>query len=342
VVDVHTLQRHELRCSPALLEWLADEAVSLAVVAGGRLVVVSAAWTVGETAEIALDGVAAAAWEHDTLWVFDRWQLWRFVDALAESPDDGVRRFLLPQAGHTVGLVNASDLVMTSAGPLIASSLFGCLAVPDERWAFRAVWAPPWLTALRPEGRSGLSGVAVRDGLADAVTLTTKSDEAGSDDVHEGEGLVVSVAGEEIIGGLTAPRHPRWWRDTLLVAEGGSGRLLAVDPARHAVETVTELPGVAGGLAVYGTHAVLGCSAAGRGAAAGLPGGRLAAGATPRDGMCVVDLGRGTVIGEAWFAGHAGPVTSIAVIPDARTASIAEPRSAVSQSTVVVERAEGL
>ena len=69
--------------------------------------------------------------------------------------------------------------------------------------------------------------------------------------------------GEEIIGGLTAPRHPRWWRDTLLVAEGGSGRLLAVDPARHTAETVTEVPGVAGGLAVHGSHAVLGCSAAG-------------------------------------------------------------------------------
>ena len=215
-----------------------------------------------------------------------------------------------------MGLVDASDLVTTSAGPLLASSLFGCLAVPDERLAFRAVWAPPWLTALRPEGRSRLSGVAVRDGLADSVTLTTKSDEPGSDDVHEGEGLVLSTEGEEVIGGLTAPRHPRWWRDRLLVAEGGSGRLLAVDPARHEVETVVEVPGVADGLAVHGSHAVLGVSAARRGGPAGLSGGRLPAGATPRDGFCVVDLERGTVIGEAWFAGHAGPVVSIAVIPD--------------------------
>jgi hypothetical protein len=57
----------------------------------------------------------------------------------------------------------------------------------------------------------------------------------------------------------------------------------------------------------------------------------------PRDGFCVVDLERGAVIGEAWFAGHAGPVVSIAVIPDARRASIEEPRSRVSQSTIVLE-----
>ncbi len=342
MVDVQTLHRHELRCSPALLEWLADEAVSLAVVAGGRLVVVSAAPTIGDTTEVVLDGVAVVAWKDDSLWVFDRWQLWRFVDALAGAADGALRRLLLPRAGHTVGLVGACDLVMTSTGPLLASSLFGCLAVPDERLAFRAVWAPPWLTALRPEGRSGLSGVAVRDGLADAVTLTTKSDEPGSDHVLEGEGLVLSMDGEEIIGGLTAPRHPRWWRDTLLVAEGGSGRLLAVDPARHTAETVTEVPGVAGGLGVYGSHAVLGCSAVGRGGTAGLSGGRLPIAATPRDGFCLVDLERGAVIGEAWFAGHAGPVTSIAVIRGARTASIAEPRSRVSQSTIVVESAEAL
>jgi uncharacterized protein (TIGR03032 family) len=182
----------------------------------------------------------------------------------------------------------------------------------------------------------------VRDGLADVVTLTTKKDEPRSDDVHAGEGLVFTTSGEEVIGGLTAPRHPRWWRDGLLVAEGGSGRLLAVDAARHEVETVTEVPGVAGGLAVYGSHAVLGVSAARQGGTAGLSGGRLPAGATPRDGFCVIDLERGTVIGDAWFAGHAGPVVSIAVIPDARSASVEEPRSRISQSTIVLERPETL
>ena len=316
MVEVHTLQRHDLRCSPSLLEWLGNESVSLAVVAGGRLVVVSAERMIGDSAEIALDGVAAAAWDGDSLWVFDRWQLWRFVDARADPPDSSLRRLLLPQSGHTVGLVGATDLMITSAGPLLASSLFGCLALPDEHLAFRPVWAPRWLTALRPEGRSGLSGVAVRDGLADAVTLSTKSDEPGGDQVLEGEGLVVSTQSEEIIGGLTAPRHPRWWQDMLLVAEGGSGRLLAVDPVRRSVETVTEVAGVPGGLTVHGSHAVLGFSAAARAGIVGLRGGRLSAGATPRDGLCLVDLKRGTVVGEAWFAGHAGPVASIAVIPE--------------------------
>ena len=205
--------------------------MSLAVAAGGRLLVVSAERTIGDSAEVALDGVAAAAWDGDSLWTLDRWQLWRFVDALSGPPGRSTRRLLLPQSGHTVGLVGASDLVITSVGPMLASSVFGCLALPHERLAFRPVWVPPWVTALRPDGRSGLSGVAVRDGLADMVTLSAKGDQPEAHGTLERAGLVLSTDGEEVAGGLDAPRHPRWWGTTLLVAEGGSGRLLAMDPA---------------------------------------------------------------------------------------------------------------
>ncbi len=342
MVEPQVLQRHHLQCSPGLLEWLADESVSVAVVAGGRLIVVSADRAIGDSAEIALDGIAATAWDGDSLWAFDRWQLWRFVDALAGGPALSKRRLLLAQSAHTIGLVGASDLALTSAGPVLASSLFSCLAVPDDRLAFRPVWAPPWVTALRPEWRTGLSGVAVRSGLVDAVTVAAKSDEPGGDKPIRGSGLVLTTDGEEVVGGLTWPRQPRWWHDSLLVAEGGSGHLLAVQWERQEVETVTEVPGVAGGLAVHGSHAVLGFSAASRSGVDGLAGGRLPAGATPRDGISLVNLERGTVIGEGWFAGHAGPLTSVAVIPDASSACIVEPRNAVSHSTIMVEQAEPL
>ncbi len=340
MIEPEVLQRHQLLCSDGLLQWLADESVSVAVVAGGRLVLVSATREVGETPEITLDGIAAAAWGDDSLWTFDRWQLWRFVDALAGAPTGATRRLLLPQSAHTLGLVGASDLALTSTGPVLASSLFSCLAVPDERLAFRPVWAPPWVSALRPESRTGLSGMAVRDGLVDTVTLTAKSDEPEADRDFEGAGLVLTTDGAEVVGGLTYPRHPRWWSETLLVVEGGTGRLLAVDPARQAHETVTEVPGVAGGLAVHGSHAIVGSSAATRAGVSGLAGGRVPTGTPPCDGFSLVDLMRGTVIGEAWFAGHAGPVVSVAVIPEARSASVVDPRNSVSHSTIMVERPE--
>jgi uncharacterized protein (TIGR03032 family) len=342
MIEPEVLQRHQLQCSDGLLQWLADESVSLAVVAGGRLVVVSAERVIGDAAEITLDGMVAAAWGGDSLWTFDRWRLWRFVDALAGTPDGLTRRLLLPQSAHTIGLVGASDLALTSAGPMLASSLFSCLAVPDERLAFRPVWAPPWVSALRPESRTGLSGMAACAGLVDAVTLATKSDEPEADRAFAGTGLVLTTDGAEVVGGLTYPRHPRWWDETLLVAEGGSGRLLAVDPARQKVETVTEVPGVAGGLAVHRSHAVLGSSAATRAGVSGLAGGRVPAGTPPRDGFSLVDLERGAVVGDAWFAGHAGPIVSVAVIPDARSAIMADPRTTVSHSTIMVERAEAL
>jgi uncharacterized protein (TIGR03032 family) len=342
VVEPQVLHGHDLQCSPGLLTWLAEESVSLAVVAGGRLVVVSAEREIGDGSEIALDGIAATAWDGDSLWTFDHWQLWRFVDALAGAAGSPTRRLLLPQSAHTIGLVGASDLALTSAGPVLASSLFSCLAIPDDRLAFRPVWAPPWVSALRPERRTGLSGMAVRGGLVDIVTLTDRSDEPEGDRARMGRGLVITTDGDEVVGGLASPRQPRWWHGTLLVAEGGSGRLLAVQPERQEVETVTEVAGVAGCLAVHGSHAVLGSSAATRSGVVGLTGGPLPAGTTARDGISLVDLERGTVIGEAWFAGHAGPVTSVAVIPDAPTACIVDPRNPVSHSTIMVEHAEPL
>jgi uncharacterized protein (TIGR03032 family) len=232
--------------------------------------------------------------------------------------------------------------VLSAAGPVLVSSLFSCLAVPDDRLSFRPIWAPPWISALRPETRSGLSGAAARHGLVDTVTLEARSDSPASDRALTGTGLIMTTDGDEVLGGLTAPRHPRWWRDTLLVAEGGSGRLLAVDPGGRDAETVVELPGVAGGLAVAESHAVVGYSVAARSGRDDLPGGRVPAGAPPRDGFAVVDLERGVLVGEAQFLGHAGPILSIAAIPAPGAVSIAEPRGAISRSTVVMGEPEPL
>lgn len=346
-----TLFSRDLVPAPSVRAWMADEAVSLAVAAGGHLFLCGVDPPLGGTSELLLDEVGAVAWSQEQLWTLDRWQLWRFVGAPPErTGEPGRPRLLLPQSAQTLGLVAASDLVITPEGPLVASMLFSCLLRPDPRYSFRTVWVPPWVSALLPESRTGLTGVAVRgDRAAHVVTLAGRSDHANGWAATPDGGLVLTTEGDELAGGLNFPRHPRWWGDRLLFLEAGSGRLIALNQ-RGDAETVTTVPGVAGGLAVHGDVALVGYSAAARSGIDGLAGrgGPPPAGA-PTDGVCLVDLNTGGVVGHATFAGHAGPVQSIAVITEPTdspglwgSTSIAPPRGLLSQSTVVMAAPEPL
>lgn len=339
-----TLFSRHLECSSGLIEWMAAEEVSLAVAAGGHLFLCGVHAPLGATSELRLDEIGAVAWSQDQLWTLDRWQLWRFVVVGQDrsTTADG-SRLLLPQSAQTLGLVVASDLVLTPEGPLVASMLFSCLLRPDARFSFRPVWAPAWVSALVPESRTGLTGVAVRDGGPDVVTVAARSDQPHGWAASHNDGRVLTTEGDELVGGLNFPRHPRWWGDRLLFLEAGTGRLVALDPSGNG-ETVATVPGVAGGLAIHGAWALVGYSAAARSGIDGLEGGPPAE-VTPSDGVCLVDLASGVIAGHATFAGHAGPVQSVAVVAEANgatTTTIAPPRGLLSQSTVVMAAPESL
>jgi uncharacterized protein (TIGR03032 family) len=337
-----TLFSRDLVCSPGLRAWMEKERVNLAVAAGGHLFLAGGDPPMGGSSELVLDDVTAVAWSQNQLLTLDRWQLWRFVDI---APDHGEAapgpRLLLPQSGQTLGLVGASDLVVTPEGPLVASMLFSCLLRPDPRYSFRPVWIPEWVSALMPESRTGLTGVAVRDGGADVVTLAGRSDQPNGWASSLGDGLVLTTEGDELAGGLSFPRHPRLWGDRLLFLESGRGRLVVLDPD-GSCETVQKVPGVAGGLTLHGDCALVGHSAAARSGVEGLEGGPPLTDGAPKDGVCLVDLRTGDIAGHATFAGHAGPVQSVAVISDTTGTTIAPPRGLLSQSTVVMAATESL
>ena len=314
LVHLHT---HEPVVSEGAAAFLDAHDASLAVVAGGRL------WLFTEGAdgrpaalELGLDDATALAWHHDRLWVATGWQLWAYVDAAAATgADPGGVHALLPQTARTTGGLGVSDLAVGTGGPVLVSGLLTCLAVPDERLSMRPVWVPPGVDALRPETRWLLTGVALRDGLA---------------------AFVVDVDGGVVAGGLTVPRHPRWVGGRLVVADSGTGRLLSVDPDDGGSDVIVTLPGVPGGLTVAAGTALVGHGPAERAAVEGLEGGPSPAGRSVRDAVSLVDLADGSVTGTIEFLGHAGPITSLAVLPGVRRATVAAPRGTVSQSTVVV------
>ena len=132
--------------------------------------------------------------------------------------------------------------------------MFGCLATLSQRASFQPLWRPPFLSALVPEDRCHLNGLAMRDGRAAFVTVVSRSDVAdGWRDKRRDGGCVLDVAsGEAVCTGLSMPHSPRWYRDRLWVLNSGTGELGSVDLASGRFEPIAFCPGYLRGLVVPG------------------------------------------------------------------------------------------
>jgi uncharacterized protein (TIGR03032 family) len=144
----------------------------------------------------------------------------------------------------------------------IVNTLFSCLCTTHPSYSFAPRWRPPFVSALAPEDRCHLNGLAVAGGQARYVTALAETDSPqGWRPVKAGGGCVIDVAsGETVSRGLTLPHSPRLAGGRLLVLHSGVGRLVSVDPADGRCETVAELPGYTRGLALHGPLAFVGLS----------------------------------------------------------------------------------
>lgn len=303
--------------------WLAERNLAIALTTGNRLLFIGrAADAAVRVSEHRFDAVAGiAARDGQTLHVASNWQLWRLDDALADQPsaDDGHGhdRLFLPQSARTTGFLGSYDVAIGGDGqPLFTSAVCNCVGTLSERLSFTAVWRPPFVSALGGGDRCHLTGLALDDGELAYVTSASTSDVPdGWRSAPHDAGVVVDARTDEIVAaGLALPHSPRLWRDRLLVAAGGTGELLAIDPADGSRELVAQVPGLARGLVVVGDHALLGCSE--------LPADSFYAGAPIgerdglRHGVVVVDLVRGAIIEELQLLGASGEVIALDVLTD--------------------------
>ena len=165
------------------------------------------------------------------------------------------------------------------AGELWAvNTRFSCLATFDGVHSFVPRWRPPFVSALSPDDRCHLNGLAVSGGRPLFVTAHGRTDDAnGWREGKVGGGIVIDVpSGEVVLSGLSMPHSPRFVDGRLWLCDSGSGRVLVADPDTGAVETVAELPGFTRGLAFAGRVAFVGLSQVREHVIADLPAGRPA------------------------------------------------------------------
>jgi uncharacterized protein (TIGR03032 family) len=193
-------------------------------------------------------------------------QVWDFRDAPSLAgrlaPAGQYDACFIPRVSWLTGDILVHEIGWVGDELWLVNTLFSCLCTLHPDFSFVPRWRPPFVTALAPEDRCHLNGLAVVGGQPKYVTAL------GATDTIEGwrpgkvyGGLLLDVAsGQAVAHGLSMPHSPRVHDGRLWVLEGGTGRLLTVDPVSGKNETVAELPGFARGLALYGRYAFVGLS----------------------------------------------------------------------------------
>ncbi len=206
---------------------------------------------------IAIDG--------DTLWMSSQFQVWRFENSLLPGQlYNGYDKVYLPQMAYTTGDLDIHDIIVGKNGmPIFVNTLFSCIAGVSEKYSFKPLWKPTFISKLAPEDRCHLNGMAGIDGSPAYVTAVSQSDVAdGWRDYRKDGGIVIDVRTDKIIAkNLSMPHSPRWYRGKLWVLEAGSGFLGYINIQNGMFQRMTFCPGFVRGLTFIGDYALVGISA---------------------------------------------------------------------------------
>jgi len=222
----------------------------------------------------------------------------------------------LPRDCHITGDIDVHEMAYAGEELWLVNTRFSCLCTLDRAHSFVPRWRPPFVSALAPEDRCHLNGLAMVDDRPRYVTAmgTTDAHEAWRENKAHG-GIVMDVdSGETIASGLSMPHSPRWHQDRLWILESGDGSIGTVDPGSGRYEPVVRLDGFTRGLAFHGPLAFIGLSQVRETATfSGLP---LTERLSERIcGVSVVHLERGEEIAFVRFEDAVQEIFAVVVLP---------------------------
>lgn len=193
-------------------------------------------------------------------------QVWQFVNQPAVGrrlePAGKHDACFVPRGSNVTGDIRIHDIAWGEDNLWVVNTRFSCLCTLNADCSFVPRWRPPFISALAPEDRCHLNGLALVEGQPRYVTALGQTDSAGGWRSNRAQGgCVLEVpSGTVLTDGLSMPHSPRWHAGRLWVLESGVGGLGWLDPATGQVETVALLPGFTRGLDFAGPYAFVGLS----------------------------------------------------------------------------------
>lgn len=328
VAPATDVSERKLTVSPGFRQWMLDQQVSLAFTSyqTGRLLLAG----VDPQGQLAFNKqnyfrAMGLHYADGALHLAGAFQIWRLENLLnpGEYAYGAFDCVLVPRAAHTTGYIDAHDLAIDRAGrPIVVNTRYSCLATLDERFSFRPLWQPPFITALHPEDRCHLNGLAMEDGVPRFVTSVNTTDvENGWRELPRDGGVVVDVQSNEIVAAdLSMPHSPRIHDGALWVQDSGRGYLLRIDPQSGHTERIAFCPGFLRGLSMHGGFAVAALSQArhGKFKELALQDELERRGLEAWCGIVVIDLGKGEVVEHLRIEGGFTELFDVAVLPGVR------------------------
>lgn len=332
--------------SPGLAAFLAARDVSIAFTSyqsgrlyllghspGGKLALHEAVWPQAM-------GVAGNA---DRLYLGTLTELVRLEnvlepDQLANGKHD---RVYVPRNMQTFGNIDFHELGVGSDGVVtVVNTRFSCLCVPSVRHSFRPVWRPRFVSALVPEDRCHLNGLAMRDGAPRYVTVVAATDTAqGWREQRMGAGLAIDLTDDSTAcEGLSMPHSPRWHDDRLWLLNSGTGEIGSVEDGGF--RPLAFAPGFLRGLAFHGDFMAVGLSKPrdGRFEGLGLDQRLAEAGEAEWCGIQLRSAHDGSLLEWLRLEGPITELFAVCILPGVRNAITLGPRTAEIRDVITIEQ----
>ena len=245
------------------------------------------------------------------------WTFRAFSEAAAALEPAGAHdAVFIPGARHITGDIRVHELAWAGDELWAVNTRFSCLCTFGGAHNFVPRWRPAFISALAPEDRCHLNGLALENDAPRYVTALGTTDTAdGWRENKVSGGLIIDVPSGEIVArGLSMPHSPRLHADKLWVLESGTGRVCIVDPASGKTEVFAELPGFTRGLDFCGPYAFVGLSQVRETAVfSGLP--ICAPGRERQCGVWVLDIRTAETVAFLRFSGSVQEVFAVQVLP---------------------------
>jgi uncharacterized protein (TIGR03032 family) len=225
----------------------------------------------------------------------------------------------LPRAIHHTGDIRIHEIGWIGRELWAVNTRFSCLCTFDLDHSFVPRWRPPFVTALAPEDRCHLNGMAVVGGRVKLVTCLGATDTAGGWRANKRDGgLLLDVeSGEPLVRGLSMPHSPRVHAGRTWLLESGHGTISIADLITGKTEIVARLPGFTRGFDFHGSFAFVGLSQVRESAVfSGIPLVEQLSESERACGVYVVDIRTGQTVAFLRFEGIVQEIFAVQVLPD--------------------------
>ncbi len=263
------------------------------------------------------------------------------------DPPDRHDACYLARAAHVTGDIDIHEMAWAGDELWFVNTRFSCLCTLNGIHSFVPRWRPPFVSALAPDDRCHLNGLAVapvseHGELAQTapssastqganaprspvlaprfVTALAAADKPQGWREHKKDGGVLMDVpeGNILVRGLSMPHSPRWVAGRLWLLESGTGGFGYVDLSAGRYHNIAQLPGFTRGLDIFGGLAFIGLSQVRESAVfSGIP---IAEKALEERncGVWVVDLRTGGIVAFLRFEDAVQEVFAVQVLPGLR------------------------